>query len=296
MSGCRASFSSGTWLTSNSARAASAAPAIISPVPRQAARRISAAAWPHSAPWPAGRPSRMPSAASSAAAHDSGRPADCATAAVTRYGCGSVQAWPAGMAANSTARDRPSPGCRIWPIARSSMTRLAASGQSPAAAACRTASASRPVRAYHRAARRCKAATRSGPSRAESFRFSREWLRTETLRASALRSSSVLRRLNLPPSYVLIHRVLASGLGVLCQLECEAPFRAEVLRWMPGYADTAKTAPQPQPTCARSVPPAGSAPPATANGHPRSAPPARPERGKGRHSRRSLRGQLAQNR
>ena len=112
------------------------------------------------------------------------------------------------------------------------------------------------------------------PSRAESFRFSREWLRTETAQASALRSSSVLRRLNLPPSYVLIHRVLASGLGVLCQLECEAPFRAEVLRWMPGYADPAQPAPQPQPACARSAPPAGSAPPATANGHARSAPPA----------------------
>ena len=112
------------------------------------------------------------------------------------------------------------------------------------------------------------------PSRAESFRFSREWLRTETMQASALRSSSVLRRLNLPPSYVLIHRVLAAGLGVLCQLECEAPFRAEVLRWMPGYADPAKPAPQPQPACARSAPPAGSAPPATANGHAGSAPPA----------------------
>ena len=111
------------------------------------------------------------------------------------------------------------------------------------------------------------------PSRVESFRFSREWLRAETMQASALRSSSVLRRLNLPPSYVLIHRVLAAGLGVLCQLECEAPFRAEVLRWMPGYADTANPAPQPQPACARSAPPAGSAPPATANGHAGSAPP-----------------------
>ena len=95
------------------------------------------------------------------------------------------------------------------------------------------------------------------PSRAESFRFSREWLRTETAQASALRSSSVLRQLNLPPSYVLIHRVLASGLGVLCQLECEAPFRAEVLRWMPGYAGPAEPAPQPQPACARSAAPAG---------------------------------------
>ena len=112
------------------------------------------------------------------------------------------------------------------------------------------------------------------PARAESFRFSREWLRTETAQASALRSSSVLRQLNLPPSYVLIHRVLASGLGVLCQLECEAPFRAEVLKWMPGYADPAEPAPQHQPACARSAPPAGSAPPATANGHAGSAPPA----------------------
>ena len=112
------------------------------------------------------------------------------------------------------------------------------------------------------------------PSRAESFRFSREWLRTQTMQASALSSSSVLRRLNLPPSYLLIHRVLAAGLGVLCQLECEAPFRAEVLRWLPGYADTAKPEPQPQPACARSAPPAGSAPPAAASGHAGAAPPA----------------------
>ena len=112
------------------------------------------------------------------------------------------------------------------------------------------------------------------PARAESFRFSREWLRTETAQASALRSSSVLRQLNLPPSYVLIHRVLAAGLGVLCQLECEAPFRAEVVKWMPGYADPAEPPPQHQPAWARSAPPAGSAPPATVNGQAGSAPPA----------------------
>ena len=112
------------------------------------------------------------------------------------------------------------------------------------------------------------------PSSAASFRFSREWLRNGTMQASASRSSSVLRRLNLPPSYVLIHQVLASGLGVLCQLECEAPFRAEVLRWLPGYADTAAPAPRPQPACTRSASPAGAAPAATANGHARSARPA----------------------
>ena len=110
------------------------------------------------------------------------------------------------------------------------------------------------------------------PSRAESFRFSREWLRTETIQASALRSSSVLRRLNLPPSYLPIHRVLASGLGVLCQLECEVPFRAEVVRLMPGYASPANPGP---PAAANGQ--TRSAPPATANGQTRSAPPAQAE-------------------
>ena len=110
------------------------------------------------------------------------------------------------------------------------------------------------------------------PSKAESFRFSREWLRTETMQTSALRSSSVLRRLNLPSSYLLIHRVSATGLGVLCQLECEAPFRAEVLRWIPGYADTVKPVPLPEPACGRSASPAASAPPASTNGHAASAP------------------------
>ncbi len=75
------------------------------------------------------------------------------------------------------------------------------------------------------------------PSRVESFKFSREWLRAEASRVTDMRSAAVGRRLNLPPSYVLIHRVSTAGIGVLCQLECEGPFRAEVLRWMPGYLD-----------------------------------------------------------
>jgi predicted unusual protein kinase regulating ubiquinone biosynthesis (AarF/ABC1/UbiB family) len=73
------------------------------------------------------------------------------------------------------------------------------------------------------------------PSRTETFKFSREWLRGEAARMTDPRSSSLSRRLNLPPSYVLIHRVSTAGIGVLCQLECQGPFRAEVLRWIPGY-------------------------------------------------------------
>jgi predicted unusual protein kinase regulating ubiquinone biosynthesis (AarF/ABC1/UbiB family) len=73
------------------------------------------------------------------------------------------------------------------------------------------------------------------PSRVDCFRFSREWMRGQATGITDLRSANVGRRLNLPPSYVLIHRVSTAGIGVLCQLECEGPFRAEVLRWIPGY-------------------------------------------------------------
>ena len=73
------------------------------------------------------------------------------------------------------------------------------------------------------------------PSRYESFKFSREWMRGEAARVTDLRGASVARQLNLPPSYILIHRVSTAGIGVLCQLEAQGEFRSEVLRWMPGY-------------------------------------------------------------
>jgi predicted unusual protein kinase regulating ubiquinone biosynthesis (AarF/ABC1/UbiB family) len=75
------------------------------------------------------------------------------------------------------------------------------------------------------------------PSQVDSFKFTREWLRGEATRVTDLRPSNIGRQLNLPPSYILIHRVSTAGIGVLCQLECEGPFRAEVLRWVPGYGD-----------------------------------------------------------
>jgi predicted unusual protein kinase regulating ubiquinone biosynthesis (AarF/ABC1/UbiB family) len=74
------------------------------------------------------------------------------------------------------------------------------------------------------------------PSAVERFKFTREWMREEAGRVADLRPSAISRRFNVPPSYVLIHRVSTAGIGVLCQLECEGPFRAEVLRWVPGYA------------------------------------------------------------
>jgi predicted unusual protein kinase regulating ubiquinone biosynthesis (AarF/ABC1/UbiB family) len=77
------------------------------------------------------------------------------------------------------------------------------------------------------------------PSKTDSFKFNREWLRGEAARVTDMRASSIARKFNLPPSYVLIHRVSTAGIGVLCQLECEAEVRAEVLRWVPGYLDGA---------------------------------------------------------
>ena len=71
----------------------------------------------------------------------------------------------------------------------------------------------------------------------DTFKFSREWLRRQAAMVTDLRPSNVVRQLNLPPSYVIIHRVVSAGTGVLCQLEAEGPFRGEALAWVPGFAD-----------------------------------------------------------
>jgi predicted unusual protein kinase regulating ubiquinone biosynthesis (AarF/ABC1/UbiB family) len=85
------------------------------------------------------------------------------------------------------------------------------------------------------------------PSKVDCFKFSREWLRGEATRVTNMSAGNITRRFNLPPSYVLIHRVSTAGIGVLCQLECEGEFRAEVLKWIPGYFDPAPTGSDPAP-------------------------------------------------
>ncbi|WP_433327394.1 ABC1 kinase family protein [Spirillospora sp. CA-294931] len=73
----------------------------------------------------------------------------------------------------------------------------------------------------------------------ETFVFSRAWLRDMAARVTDLRPTNVVRQLNVPPEYVIVHRVLSAGTGVLCQLECEIPARAECLAWIPGFAEDA---------------------------------------------------------
>ncbi|MFG1962620.1 ABC1 kinase family protein [Nonomuraea sp. NPDC049028] len=75
------------------------------------------------------------------------------------------------------------------------------------------------------------------PTAVEEFTFSREWFQAQAASVTDLRPTNVVRQLNLPVSYVLIHRVHAAGVGVLCQLGTTARFRDEVIRWVPGFAD-----------------------------------------------------------
>ncbi len=77
------------------------------------------------------------------------------------------------------------------------------------------------------------------PTRQETFRFSREWMREQFARINNPREPAyaVAIKLNLPPSYMLIHRTWVGGIGVLSQLEAEAPFRAILQEFLPGFAE-----------------------------------------------------------
>ncbi|MER5733959.1 AarF/ABC1/UbiB kinase family protein [Streptomyces sp. NPDC002138] len=77
----------------------------------------------------------------------------------------------------------------------------------------------------------------AGPSMAPSHRFTRQWLRGEVTQAALAHRRSLLRSINLPPEYVLVNRVVGSAIAVLSQLDCEVPFQAEALRWLPAPAD-----------------------------------------------------------
>jgi predicted unusual protein kinase regulating ubiquinone biosynthesis (AarF/ABC1/UbiB family) len=79
------------------------------------------------------------------------------------------------------------------------------------------------------------------PIAADEFRFTRSWLRAEATRLASPKSPAYQlgRQLNLPPSYLLIHRVTLGSIGVLCQLEARAPYREILQRWLPGFAPVA---------------------------------------------------------
>jgi predicted unusual protein kinase regulating ubiquinone biosynthesis (AarF/ABC1/UbiB family) len=77
------------------------------------------------------------------------------------------------------------------------------------------------------------------PLRTERFHYTRRWLQKQAGRVGDTRGQDfrTARSLNLPPQYMLIHRVTAGATGIFCQLDAEIPLRAIVERWQPGFAD-----------------------------------------------------------
>jgi predicted unusual protein kinase regulating ubiquinone biosynthesis (AarF/ABC1/UbiB family) len=77
------------------------------------------------------------------------------------------------------------------------------------------------------------------PIMVEEFQFTRAWLRGEAARVANPRGPAfqLSRNLNLPPSYMMIHRVTLGSIGVLCQLDARARYRSVVERWLPGFAE-----------------------------------------------------------
>ncbi|MGW8366880.1 ABC1 kinase family protein [Streptomyces wedmorensis] len=75
------------------------------------------------------------------------------------------------------------------------------------------------------------------PAEVEAFEFSRGWMRAQAARVADPRSPAhqLGKQLNLPPSYLLIHRVTLSTIGVLCQLNATVRLRDELHHWLPGF-------------------------------------------------------------
>ncbi|MFB7459383.1 ABC1 kinase family protein [Streptomyces sp. NPDC056188] len=76
------------------------------------------------------------------------------------------------------------------------------------------------------------------PAQADEFTFTRGWMRSQAARIADPRSPAYQlgKQLNLPPSYLLIHRVTLSTIGVLCQLGATVRLREELEQWLPGFA------------------------------------------------------------
>jgi predicted unusual protein kinase regulating ubiquinone biosynthesis (AarF/ABC1/UbiB family) len=76
------------------------------------------------------------------------------------------------------------------------------------------------------------------PAAVPEFQFNREWMREQFLRVRDLSASGAMGlKINLPPSYLLIHRVWLGGLAVLSQLGVRAAFVDVLEEFLPGYAE-----------------------------------------------------------
>jgi predicted unusual protein kinase regulating ubiquinone biosynthesis (AarF/ABC1/UbiB family) len=71
------------------------------------------------------------------------------------------------------------------------------------------------------------------------FHFTRAWMQEQATRLADPRSDAnrLGRQLNLPPAYLLIHRVTIGSIGVLCQLDAQGDFRGVLEEWLPGFLE-----------------------------------------------------------
>ncbi|RBY74338.1 AarF/ABC1/UbiB kinase family protein [Geodermatophilus sp. TF02-6] len=69
------------------------------------------------------------------------------------------------------------------------------------------------------------------------FHFTRAWMQEQAARIADPRTEAnrLGRMLNLPPAYLLIHRVTIGSIGVLCQLDAAGDFRSVIEEWLPGF-------------------------------------------------------------
>ncbi|MFK0285748.1 ABC1 kinase family protein [Streptomyces sp. NPDC090499] len=75
------------------------------------------------------------------------------------------------------------------------------------------------------------------PAQVDEFTFTRNWMRSQAARIADPRNPAhqLGKQLNLPPAYLLIHRVTLSTIGVLCQLGATVRLREELEAWLPGF-------------------------------------------------------------
>ncbi|MFZ0157738.1 MAG: AarF/ABC1/UbiB kinase family protein [Kineosporiaceae bacterium] len=75
------------------------------------------------------------------------------------------------------------------------------------------------------------------PARHTSWTFSRAWMRELFGHINDPRRPqwSIGLKLNLPPEYLLIHRVWLGGIAVLCQIEGEVEVLDVLAEWLPGF-------------------------------------------------------------
>ena len=77
------------------------------------------------------------------------------------------------------------------------------------------------------------------PAAQDRFTFTREWMREQFERVNDPKSEAftLALKLNLPTSYLLIHRTWIGAIGMLSQLNAAAPFREILEESLPGFAD-----------------------------------------------------------